>query len=317
MAVADSTQLRETIRQSFRKACLKRLEGHEAEAVKILQEELPPKIKEWKLTDDCRPGEMEALLAEELARTESAHWVVKEMDARLKKNFDGVLSSSQAEAMQSMANAKLQMELGHFKERLEKTTSEILTVQGAEAIGSRISQELSERIRTMVTQAFETQKGTLQELPSKEELDKQLDEIRAGLGADLDGITKKVVTTEIVEELLRENLAAFNATLSERIRTIVVESLDAQKGALEDLPSKDDLDKQLDDVRSGLGARMEGISKKVATTEIVEELLRSNFSAFNTSFSDRIRAIVLDAFVAHQGKSEEQIGTVQIGRAHV
>lgn len=164
MPTTDVSQLKETIRQSFRKACLKRLEGHEADAVKILQEELPPKIKEWRNSDDCAPGEIEHLLSEELARTESSHWVVRETEARVRKSMDSLLTTTQAEAMQSLMAAKVQLELKELKERLDGALGQMLTGQGAEALNGRMAQELSERLRAIVNEAMSShaQQNTLQ-----------------------------------------------------------------------------------------------------------------------------------------------------------
>lgn len=247
MPTTDTAQLKETIRQSFRKACLKRLEGHEADAVKILQEELPPKIKEWKLSDDCAPGEIEGLLAEELARTESAHWVVKETETRVKRNLEGVLTGAQAEAMQSIVAAKVQLELNALRDRIEASFSQILTTQGAEALNARSAQEMAERIRAVVGEAFTShaQKNTIQLEAIKVAIKGALSETLTGSFDEILSKAQQGFSEELVSYENRENHRW-------------AERQSSWGRMLEGNLKKSDLDAALWQAQNAIGERVEG-----------------------------------------------------------
>jgi|GEM_PF-2464566 hypothetical protein len=297
--VADISKLKESIRQSFRKACLKRLEGQEADAIRILQEELPPKVREWKSVDENASGSIETLLADELARTESAHWVVRELEAR-----------------QSLLVAKLELDLNALREKLSDGSRQAITVHEAHVLHGRTSQEISERLRSGLLEAFSSHTGNLQELPSKAELDLQIDQVRAGIKNGADGIVGKIATTEVIEELLRENVEPLETRIGARVESAsvrvvseiadklqiaVANALESNKGALKDLPSKAELDQQIEKVRGGVQGAIEGIVARVVTTEIVEELLRARL----LELSDKITRTVADeSTVLRQGYTD-------------
>jgi hypothetical protein len=187
MSVADLAQLKEDIRQSFRKACLKRLQGEEAAAVVILQNELPDKVRQWQSSADASAEELESLFADELARTENAYWIADQVQSRL----SGVLTKEQAEAMQAVLTAQLQMGLSTIKERLQTTLGELITYQGAEALGGRVSQELAERITKVVGQTLAGYEKRLEQLPSIAAIDGLL--ARLPTKADTDKVFSVVI----------------------------------------------------------------------------------------------------------------------------
>lgn len=317
MAAVSPSKLKESIRQSFRKACLMRLDGKEADAVKILQEELPALIKEWHELDGCEPAEVEGLLAEELARTESAHWVVKELENRVKKGFEGVLTPSQAEAMHTVLEAKHQLEianlraqvessLAELKGRLEKTLGEVITYSGAEALGGRISQELSERLRATIAEAVAQQAEVLKRVPSKEDFEIQVDGIRAAVieaslkKADLETALKDLPLRNEVQALLEQN------------RTLVEGRLQASEAlALK----KEDIQQLLGQAQSALEARLQANEATALKRDDVQSLLGQTQSAIEgrlghlselatkremESLVDHARAGIIEASVKKQ-----------------
>lgn len=253
MAVMSPSKLKESIRQSFRKACIKRLEGQEGDAVKILQEELPAQIKQWHELEGTEPAEIEGLLAEELARTESAFWVVQATEERLKKGMQGLLTESQMEGVLAVWNAKHQMELNALKTKLEGTLSEVITYQGAEAMGGRIAQELAERVRAAVGEVFGQQREALKEVATKQELEilaKKSDveaalwQAQNAIGERIDGKLKLLEGqaqqgAEALEVVLAEVKAILNARLQGIVSAEMFESrLMAATGMLQESQQK-------------------------------------------------------------------------------
>ena len=114
--------------------------------------------------ENCEPAEIEALLADELARTESSHWVVQTLEAK-----------------QTVWNAKHQLEISNLKTRLEATLNELITYSGAEALGGRVAQELGERVRAALMEVFEAQKDVVQNVPTKQELEMHIDGVKTGV----------------------------------------------------------------------------------------------------------------------------------------
>lgn len=273
-----------------------RLDGKETEAVQILQEELPALIKEWHELEGCEPAEVEGLLAEELARTESAHWVVKELENRVKKGFEGVLTPSQAEAMHTVLEAKHQLEianlraqvessLAELKGRLEKTLGEVITYSGAEALGGRISQELSERLRATIAEAVAQQAEVLKRVPSKEDFEIQVDGIRAAVTeatlkkADLEASLKDLPLRRDVETLIEQTRSALDAA------------------ALK----KEDVQAMLGQTQSALEARLNDMNANALKRGEVQELLAPLSTRQEVqTLVDNARAGIIEASVKKQ-----------------
>ncbi len=301
MSVVDAAQLKENLRQSFRKACLKRLEGQEAEAVKILQEELPPKVKAWQERDECRPGDIEALFSEELARTESSAWLAGEVERRLSRKVQellagqtssssedvGLLTREQAEAMQAVLAAKLQLELETIRKRLDANLGELLTIQSAEALGGRISQTLSEGVRAAVTDAFSsTQNGR-----QKVDVAAQFDDLRVRLSE----ISEKVPTgTSVASEL---------AALEKREMIRWADRQGSWSKALDGLLRREDMEAALWQAQNAISERIENKTRNMDTLSAeMKSILASKLEKVVTAetFESRLMASVAmlhDAFV--------------------
>ncbi len=349
-----------------------RLDGKEAEAVQILQEELPTQIKEWHEMENCEPAEVEALLADELARTESAFWVVKELEGRVKKNFDGVLKQSDAEAMHAVLEAKHQLEinnlktqleaslaevrtqmgtglgdtqaqlsnslsetrsqlgdslnetkalietdvsgmksylektLGDVRTRLETTLGELITYSGAEAMGGRISQELSERVRGTITEMFAHQQEILNRVPSKKDFEVQVDGIRTA-------VVEASLKKEDLEIALEQNKRAMDSEANERAQAVqaiisqlptkreVDAAIDAARNAVvETSLKKHDLEAALWQTQSALGDRLEGRLKALeGETEKTAQALEMMLTEMRNLLAEQLQKLVsAEAFEA-------------------
>jgi len=214
MSNAVSSELKETIRQSFKKACLLRLEGKETQAVQILQEELPVFIKKWQTAGDVTAQQIEDFFAAELARTENSHWIVTKLLQRMQPQFESLQSATQAEAMQNLLNAKMQLGFDSLKERLQKITGELLTYQGAEALGSRVSQELSTRVKNAVAESLNQIESSIAKFVTQESLADQVATLKVSLSDQIRALVDSHTTPETIAQIVREQIAQHDANVS-------------------------------------------------------------------------------------------------------
>jgi hypothetical protein len=139
----------------------------------------------------------------------------------VRKNFEGLLTQTEAEAISTVTQAKLQMDINAVKTRLEAAVAEMLTVEKAEALNSRVNQDIGERVRAVVTKVLEKHATALTQAIGKDEFNTQMEALRATLKKELAEVAPKGLENILKKSELEAALWQVQTVFGERMQKLV------------------------------------------------------------------------------------------------